>query len=129
MNGRYTFKKEERISAAKDIDLLFKAGQSFKSFPLRVLYVTKPLCNGTPKPKILISVPKKQFKHAVDRNRIKRLIREAYRLNKNNLTAAIASKDFCLQIAFIYIKKEDCIYEEIENAIKKALFIMEENLS
>ncbi|MET4082895.1 ribonuclease P protein component [Pedobacter sp. UYP30] len=77
----YTFKKEERLCSKKHLDLLFKGGSSFLLYPFRIsyLFVTVP---NLPPVQVVISVPKKRFKRAVDRNLIKRRIREAYRLNK-----------------------------------------------
>jgi ribonuclease P protein component len=81
---RFTLKKEERIRNVKQIEYLFSHGQSFVSYPLRVVFVEQE--GVTPSQvSIFVSVPKKKLKSAVDRNRIKRLIREAYRLNEEGL--------------------------------------------
>ena len=82
---RHTFPKEEHLCRKKLIDELFgKQGSSFGVYPLRIVWI-KSAAPTTAPPQVLISVSKRTFKRAVDRNRIKRLIREAYRLNKYRL--------------------------------------------
>ena len=85
---RFTLCKEERICSKLLIDKLFNGGNSHSmvAFPLRVVYVIKDRNEAQdatiPQTKILVSVPKKHFKRAVKRNRVKRQVREAYRKNK-----------------------------------------------
>ena len=82
---RYAFPKEEHLCRKKLIDELFgKQGSSFGVYPLRIVWTRSETLSATP-PQVLISVSKRTFKRAVDRNRLKRLIREAYRLNKYQL--------------------------------------------
>jgi len=77
----YTFKKEERLCSRKHLDLLFKNGSSFLLYPFRVSYIF--IDEPAPvKAQVVINVPKKRYKRATDRNLLKRRIREAYRLNK-----------------------------------------------
>ena len=82
---KYTFPKEEHLCRKKLIEELFgKQGSSFGVYPLRIVWI-KAEAPTTAPPQVLISVSKRTFKRAVDRNRLKRLIREAYRLNKYRL--------------------------------------------
>ncbi|RLJ74690.1 ribonuclease P protein component [Pedobacter alluvionis] len=79
----YTFKKEERLCSRKHLDLLFKNGSSFLLYPFRIsyLFVDAP---ANVQAQVVINVPKRRYKRAVDRNLLKRRIREAYRLNKQD---------------------------------------------
>lgn len=120
MNSGYTFSKNERISAQKEIDLLFKEGSSFTIHPLHIVYKEEKTASEVPV-SILVSVSKKRFKRAVERNRVKRLTREAYRLNKNELWNFLHKKDKRLLIAFIYIDNKLCEYNKMETAVAKAL--------
>jgi len=79
----YTFRKEERLCSRKHLDLLFKNGSSFLLYPFRVSYLFIDEPADVPA-QVVINVPKKRYKRAVDRNLLKRRIREAYRLNKQN---------------------------------------------
>jgi|SRR5688572_18852415 ribonuclease P protein component len=98
--GKFTFKKEERLSKEKIIQELFDKGSSFYLYPFKVFFLPNR-DSEYPYHQILISVSKKNFKKAVDRNLIKRRIREGYRLNKNLL--GYQNK---LVIAYIYSAKE-----------------------
>jgi len=127
LDNRLTLKKEERISIQKEIDCLFEQRDAFISYPLRVVYVKqKPLSGSTVA--ILVSVPKKKFKHAVQRNRMKRLMREAYRLNKTALIRYCQEKECGLLIAFIFIGNELCRWQEMETAMQTALDTLKEKL-
>jgi ribonuclease P protein component len=98
--GKFTFKKEERLNKEKWIRELFEKGSSFQFHPFRVIYLPHP-DTVYPFHQVLISVSTRNFKRAVDRNTIKRRVREAYRLNKSK----ILSPGKWL-IAYIYIAKE-----------------------
>ena len=97
--GSFSLQKKERLSKEKSIQELFTKGSSFYFHPFKVLYLTHPDPGSTVN-EVLFSVPKRQFKRAVDRNKIKRRLREAYRLNKSGLPQA---RKFL--IAYIYTAK------------------------
>ena len=104
MPGKFTLGKKERLKRRKIIDHLFSDGKSFSVFPIRVAWSKKvkldsPLQAG-------FGVSSRQFKKAVERNRIKRLLREAYRLQKNELQLVLEQKDFQLALFLVYIGKE-----------------------
>jgi len=127
LNSKQTFRKEERIFLQKEIDLLFKEGVSFISYPLRVVYVEKKTLSEAGI-SILISVSKRKFKQAVKRNRLKRLIRESYRLNKKPLCEFLKERESGLLVAFLFVGKELNQYKEIEMAVVKALSALKERL-
>ncbi|MFF5380690.1 ribonuclease P protein component [Pedobacter suwonensis] len=79
----YTFRKEERLCSRKYLDLLFKNGSSFLLYPFRISYLFVDVVTDV-QAQVVINVPKRRYKRAVDRNLLKRRIREAYRLNKQN---------------------------------------------
>ncbi len=105
----FTFKKYERLCSKKQIDTLFATGRGFFVYPLRVIYLLR---DDEAPARILVNVPKKRFKHASDRNLVKRRIREAYRHNKPNLPC---------DIAFLYASDKKLPYNQIEKAIKKSM--------
>jgi ribonuclease P protein component len=109
--GNLTFKREERLSKEKVIQELFDKGSSFYLYPFKVYFMQNP-DPGFPVHQVLISVSKKNFKRAVDRNLIKRIIRESYRLNKKLL----ANRNKLL-IAYIYSIKEILPSSQIEERL------------
>lgn len=125
-----TFSKHERLKSRKTIAQLFKVGKgnSFVAYPLRVLWLDAPMTGEAPPTplaerdgaaQIAISVPKRAFKTAVARNRIKRQIREAYRLHKAGLYEKLAGRRVSLML--VYIAKEALPYAEIEAGVKKMI--------
>ncbi len=125
----FTFKKEERMCGQKVIDRLFSEGKSFLVHPLRVVYLLEP-CEDVQETgtSVLISVSKKRFRRAVKRNRIKRLVRESFRLNKHEIYELPSFGNYRLQIAFLYIHQEILGFEEVEKAVKKAFEILKGKL-
>lgn len=99
------------------------------AFPLRIVYMQMEKQEGSqqwdgvqqPPVSILVSVPKKRFRHAVDRNRMKRLVREAYRLNKHILWNALQEKNFRLAIAFVCITDALPTFRSVNKSMRKAL--------
>lgn len=117
---KYTLSKKERLSSRKRIEQLFSTGRTFNVYPVRVFYCF--ILSEAPGVQVLFSVPKKRFKKAVDRNRIKRLFREAYRLQKHSLQEKTESCSLCLNIGLIYTGSlPDMPIEEISTAMKHLL--------
>ena len=112
--------KVERLKSRKQITLLFSKNQNVFSYPFKYIYSTTVKTIDTPA-KLLISVPKRSFKHAVDRNKIKRLIREAYRKNKTILYEPLQSNETNILLGIIYVGKEIMTYTEIEKSMYKGL--------
>ena len=107
-----TFKKEEKLSSTKATEFLFNNGKSFSEFPFRIIHSLNEIESEYPA-QILISVPKKRFKRAVDRNRIKRQISAAYRLSKDELYKKISKLDNTLTIAIVYTSSQQESYDKI----------------
>lgn len=109
-----SYNRNEKLKSKKLIDQLFKNGQSVLVFPLRLVYMPAVFENNV-LAKTGVSVSKKHFKKAVDRNRIKRLLREVYRLNK-----AHYFNSFTTQHAFmiLYIGKEKPSLNQVETSMK-----------
>ncbi len=128
----YTLSKAERLNSKVMIERLFAGGNSsFPAFPLRVVYMWVGPEEGTADISILISVPKKRFKHAVKRNRVKRQVREAYRRNKYILLDALKemeSPDKRLVMAFIWLDNQLHASEEVEYKVRKLLLHMAEKM-
>jgi ribonuclease P protein component len=102
MMKHFTFRKAERLSHRHQIDALFNEGSNFNMGPIKVIYRISDNAASFGV-KILVAVAKKKFKKAVERNSIKRLIREAYRLNKHILFDPLHTSPICLHIGFIYV--------------------------
>ena len=117
---RFTFNKEERLSRKKLIDELFKNGSSFYFHPFRIYYLKKSFESLWPA-QVLITVSPRNFRHAVDRNRIKRLTREAYRLNKHRLLESLSKNNQQMLIGFVYSDKKIESFELIQ---KKMISIL-----
>ena len=115
--GLETFGKSEKLCSKKSIKELFNRGSSFYIHPFKVIFLPNPDQDVT-QHQLLISVPKRIFKKAVDRNKLKRRIKEAYRLNKK-LFPVIS--DNPQMIAYIYTAKELLKYQLIQEKLKNSL--------
>jgi len=122
---RYTLGKTERLKSRKLIGQLFEEGKALTVTPFRILYRMEPKTANTHNSELqaAFSVSAKNFKKAVDRNRIKRLLREAYRLQKHILSEQLATNSQQLIIFFIYTGKEipehTLIVDKMQLALKK----------
>ena len=112
-----TFTKNERLCSKVLIDQLVHTGKSFHSFPFKVIWRETPA--STISVQVLISVPKRKFKKAVTRNHLKRLIREAYRKNKQILYTHLNTKRINLML--IYTPVTIINYSELEEKLIEAM--------
>ncbi len=108
-----TFGKEEKLKSRKAIERLFTDAQSHSAYPLRIVYRV----SEQEKNQFAVSVSKKRFKLAVDRNKMKRRIREAYRLNK----IILADSPLRYEMMVIYLSKDKKSFLEIEKAMQVIL--------
>lgn len=112
---RYSYKKSEKLKSKKLIEQLFSEGKTVSVFPLRLIFIETSFRENV-KLKVGVSVSKRNFKKAVDRNKIKRLLREAYRLNKpkcfNNITTQYA-------FMILYIGNEKSNFKNLEIKMKQ----------
>ena len=114
MRERFTWKKEEKLKSRKRIECVFKEGRSFSVFPFKVFYLVGP---GGTAVQAGFGAGARHFKKAVDRNRIKRLSREAYRLQKQPLIDRMREKGLSMAVFFIYTGKELPDYQTISGKI------------
>jgi ribonuclease P protein component len=119
MKKQFTLSIDERLKSRKQIELLFSEGKKFSINPFRIFYLLNELTN--PVIQFGVGVSNKNFKKAVDRNRIKRLVREAWRLQKLPLQQKLKEKKRQLNIFFIYTGKEIPEYSEAVDKINKTL--------
>ena len=139
---RFTLGKDEKLRLKTLVDGTFASGKTLYEYPLRLTYrvlsreeLEGSFRNGTPEGigplQMLITVPKKTLRHAVDRVRMRRLIREAYRLNRLELKAAASDSDGVrtVSMAFIYLHPEKLDYSSIEKKMKKLLGKLQESLT
>lgn len=110
----HKFPKAEKLKSRKTIELLFAEGKSITKFPVKLIY----LPSKTDATQAAFAVPKRNFKLAVHRNRIKRQLREAYRLQKQDL---LHNNGSTFALLFLYLSKENVPYTTIESSVKKIL--------
>ena len=115
----FTLSKQERLSSLKEIEVLFKEGKSFTKYPFRVIWLEK---NPTLKAgiRVMFSVSKRRFPRAVDRNKVKRLMRESYRLLKPTFYRSI-TVDTSWDIGLVYTGTEILDFQTIQLNLSKAL--------
>ena len=120
---KFTLGEQERLKSKKLLGKLYEEGKSIKVFPLRMVYVQTEHTSKFPV-QVGVSVPKRNFKRAVDRNRIKRLLRETYRKEKHMVYDGV-NQPYVFMIS--YIARDEWKYADLEHKMKKllTLFIAE----
>ncbi len=125
---RYFLKEDDKLKSRKTIEALFREGKSFSNFPFRVCWQNKIAEQSELKAGFTVST--KNFKKATDRNRIKRLIREAYRLQKNSLQEKVVLKNYSLYIFFIYtgaeLPKYELVFLRVQTILKRLIKLINE---
>lgn len=117
--------KGERLYLREEIERLHSCGRSFVSYPIRIVWLAEPIVTQTPGEQaqvaVMTSVAKRRFKHAVDRNRIKRMTRTAYRLHKAPLWQATTQHHCTIRVALQSVAKTMPTYPELEQAVERAI--------
>jgi len=136
VSKQFTLGRDERLKSRKQIEKLFAEGRSFVVNPFRVYYVIngeRLMVNKSSLLQFGIGVGSKNFKKAVDRNRIKRLTREAWRLQKNELKERLKRINIELNVFFIYTGKAlpdfETVKDKVAVALKKLADKTDENIS
>ncbi|MEO8086255.1 MAG: ribonuclease P protein component [Bacteroidota bacterium] len=123
--SRHTFTKDERLSSRKLIEKIIAEGKSIHVSPFRLSWAVTEIKTSFPA-QLAIAVPKRFFKRAVDRNRIKRLVREVYRKNKSGFYTLLQSKEKQCALLLVYNGRKVPDYDEVEKKILLTLQKFEE---
>lgn len=126
----FTFKKEERLCSRQLIDRLYAEGHRLMAFPYSVQWMTlesgEPLSH--PATQVMIVAPKRKFHHAVDRNRVRRLTRECYRLRKHALYDFLQQHSLTLVFSMVYIHNEIMSYDQLGHKMDKLLAALQKDI-
>lgn len=117
----YTFHKTERLKSRKVIQRMFKEGRSFSHYPFRLVWLTMEERRSDAPVQFTVSVPRRRFRRATQRNRVKRQIREAYRLHKHLLYRGISDDEPQIAFMVIYTGKEVFPTEELMRKMKQMI--------
>jgi ribonuclease P protein component len=126
-----TFGKAEKLKRQKQIEVLFAEGKSIACFPVRAKYRVLPHAEGAGAGPVQagVSVSRKNFKRAVDRNRLKRLLREAYRMQKGELLKTILENNKQLHLFLIYTGKTIVSFALVQEAVKSCLAQLQQKVT
>ena len=118
MTANNTYSKQEKLKSRKALEQLFDKGKSFSVFPIKVFYT---VTDDTALVQAGVGVSSRIFKKAHDRNKVKRLLREVYRTQKQALYSSVASNQQQLNVFFLYIGKELPVHADLQIAMEKTL--------
>ena len=128
MPKKFSFGKEEKLKSRKLVEELFATGKSQGIFPLRITYKFLSAEEGIASVQAGVSVSKKHFKKAVDRNRIKRLMRKAYRLQKKEFLQQTKEKRLRMVVFFIFVDKTMPTYQTVFDTMARCLQVLQKRL-
>lgn len=124
----YSFPKSARLTSSKAIAALYESGRRRSARPLRYVVRVADVENDVDRGvKVLVSVPKKLFKHAVDRNKLKRRIREAYRLRYRRLELVAEQQNLAMSIGIMYANPAEVEFKTIDDAMEKIISEIEKD--
>jgi ribonuclease P protein component len=115
--ARQTFRKSERLCSRKILETLITKGRNIHATPFRLTWLVTPLTKEVPA-QIAFAVPKRNLKNAVDRNRMKRLMRESFRKNKSGIYAFISDRGISVAMLLVFTGKETIGYPDTETKTK-----------
>ena len=118
MQHNNTYKKPERIKSRKQVEKLFKQGKSFNQYPFKLYFLQEQEAAGV---KAGVAVSARNFKNATDRNRIKRQMREAYRITNDVLKKYAAENSLQVLVFFLYVDKTMPDYSIIKTKMQQAI--------
>ena len=130
MSKVFTYQKTDKLKSRKQTQHLFSTGQAINVFPIRLIYTIEPLATvlemGSPSSLLQAGVgaPSRTFRKAVQRNRVKRLLREAYRLEKPNFLSQAALDNKRVNLFFLYTDASVLTQLEIQTKVKEALALL-----
>ena len=117
----FGYHKKEKLKSRTELQAIFTTGTSFSVFPIKVFFIEKDTMGTSVPVHAGVGVGSKHFKKAVDRNRIKRLLREAYRLEKQSLHEVVSAQSKTISVFFLYLDKELPDYTLIRVKMKEGL--------
>lgn len=118
---KFTLSKSEKLKNETIISALFSEGKGLSNFPIKIIYKKVDLKQINSQVQVCFSVPKRNIKKATERNRIKRLLRECYRLNKNLFYENLAKREVKLAIIIIYLDKKEHNFHLLYSKLNEAL--------
>ena len=130
MSKVFTYQKIDKLKSRKQTQHLFSTGQAINVFPIRLIYTIEPMAYSTITPSLTsllqagVGAPSRTFRKAVQRNRVKRLLREAYRLEKPNFLTQAALDNKRVNLFFLYTDALVLTQVEIQGKLKEALSIL-----
>ena len=128
MSTKYTLGKEERLKSNLGIQDLLKNGSTLSGFPLKIYWNISSDPQQKYPVRMAISVPKKKFKRAVDRNLMKRRIREAYRLNKSIIYEPLRDRNINLFMLILFLSDEFISFDNLDTGMRELLQKLSKNL-
>ncbi|MBR3528889.1 MAG: ribonuclease P protein component [Bacteroidales bacterium] len=124
MKGPYTFSKKERLCNRSAIGRLYASPHRVMVFPLSVHWTTQRDVAAPGKLEVVLVAPKKKLHHAVDRNRVKRLMRECYRMRKHRLAEALEQQQLSMALGINYVHQEILSHEQLSVRFEKLITIL-----
>lgn len=124
-NREYRLRKGERLCSRKLIDRLYAEGHHLTAYPYSIQWMAVDPASEE-RSQVLVVAPKRKFRHAVDRNRVKRLTRECYRLRKPQFHDFLQEQGVCIVFSMVYIHHEIMSFEQLGKKMDKALAALEE---